>query len=225
MYNVYLGDILCPVAPEKITVNFANKCSVVSLADGGEINIPGGAALHEINFSLLLPNSKYPFAVYKSGFKPAAFFLQKLKQMLDEKTPFQFIVVRRTEGGSVLGYSNIKCLLESFQVCEDAGCGYDVVVKIKLREYRNFAVKKLDINSVRSMIKTDRGCDNSPAPKSKNITYRVVKGDCMWMIAQRFYGNGNLYLKIYEANRAVLAGRSPRCLIFVGDLLEIPPLN
>lgn len=220
MYNVYFGDILCPVAPEKISVNYGSGCEVVKLADGGEIGVPSGNFLREIEFSLLLPNSVYPFAVYKSGFCGADHYLEKFEEMLREKTPFQLIITR---SGS-LRVTNIKCLIESLYAYEDAKNGKDYTVKLKLREYKSFAAKKLDPDAADGIFKSQRSTEKSPAPKNKSVFYSVVKGDCMWMIAQRFYGNGNLYPKIYEANKSKLAGRSPKFLIFVGDVLEIPQL-
>lgn len=225
MYNVYLGDMLCPVAPEKIVVNYNDGCETVDLADGGEIGVPRGNSLRVIGFSLLLPNSEYPFAVYKSGFCAAGIYLDKLEELLREKKPFQFIVTRAASDAKLFHSTNVKCLVESLQVEDNAELGFDVRVKVKLREYRDFAAKKLDLNAANALLKFERGRENSPEPKSKSVFYRVVKGDCMWMIAQRFYGNGNLYERIYNANRHRLAGRSPRCLIFVGDVLEIPPLG
>lgn len=220
MYNVYLGDVLCPVAPEKISINYGDGCEVVKLADGGLIGVPKGNSLREIEFSLLLPNKEYPFAVYKSGFCNADFYLEKFEELLDSKDAFQFIITRPGNRRA----TNVKCLLENFNVDEDVKFGNDYSVKLKLREYKNFAAKKLDLNTANSIFKAERSTENSPAPKNKSVFYRVVKGDCMWMIAQRFYGNGNLYDKIYQANKSKLAGRSPKYLIFVGDLLEIPAL-
>jgi nucleoid-associated protein YgaU len=48
----------------------------------------------------------------------------------------------------------------------------------------------------------------------------VVRGDYLSKIAQRFYGNGNLWPKIYAANKAVI-GPDPN-LIFPGQSLVIP---
>lgn len=220
MYNVYLGGVLCPVAPEKISVNYGGCCEIVNLADGGGIGVPKGNSLREIEFSLLLPNKEYPFAVYKSGFCNADFYLEKFEELLASKGAFQFIITRPGNRRA----TNVKCLLESLCVDEDVKLGDDYSVKIKLREYKIFAAKKLDLNTANSIFKSQRSTENSPAPKSKSAFYRVVKDDCMWMIAQRFYGNGNLYDKIYQANKSKLAGRSPKYLIFVGDLLEIPAL-
>lgn len=230
MYNVYLGNMLCPVAPEKIQLKVANKNKTMVLMNGEEINIIKDAGLSEISFSLLLPNSPYPFAVYKSGFERAGFFLEQIEKLKLEKKPFQFIIVRQFPDGKQLYNTNIKVSLEDYQIEDNANDGFDVRVSVRLKQYRDYGTKVCDLSSgsgssTISLPTQTRPSESSPAPAQQNKTYRVVKGDCMWLIAQKFYGNGNLYEKIYQANKSVLAGRSPRCLIFVGDVLTIPPLD
>jgi nucleoid-associated protein YgaU len=60
----------------------------------------------------------------------------------------------------------------------------------------------------------------APPPGKKVRTYTVVSGDYLSKIAEEFYGNGNLWPKIYDANRAVI-GANPN-LIFPGQVLVIP---
>ena len=50
-------------------------------------------------------------------------------------------------------------------------------------------------------------------------TYVVVKGDSLSKIAQRAYGDGNKWRKIYEANKDVI--KDPD-LIYPGQSLRIP---
>lgn len=237
MYNVYLGKMLCPVAPEKIVCKFGNGNKTMTLMNGEEVNFLKEGKLGEVEFTLLLPNTRYPFAVYRSGFEPAVSFLRQIEKLKNEKKPFQFIIVRKFPGGKRIYNTNAKVSLEDYRVEEGAKNGFDVYVTIKLREYRDFGTRVGSVGTgnagdmgstgggTSSALKQVRPSESSPAPKGQNKTYRVVKGDCMWLIAQKFYGNGNLYEKIYEANKSVLAGRSPRCLIFVGDELTIPPLD
>jgi LysM domain len=58
-----------------------------------------------------------------------------------------------------------------------------------------------------------------PTPPKVNRTYVVVRGDCLWSIARRFYGNGALFTRIYDANRRLI--RKPS-LIYPGQRLVIP---
>lgn len=52
-------------------------------------------------------------------------------------------------------------------------------------------------------------------------TYTVVSGDTLWGIATRFYGNGALWPRIYNANKGVIGG-NPN-LIYPGQVYTIPP--
>jgi hypothetical protein len=59
-----------------------------------------------------------------------------------------------------------------------------------------------------------------PAPAPPPRTYTVVRGDCLWTIAQRYYGNGAAWPKIYDANRSKIT-KSPN-LIYPGQVFVIP---
>lgn len=51
-------------------------------------------------------------------------------------------------------------------------------------------------------------------------SYTVKKGDCLWAIARKFYGNGAQWAKIYDANRGVIGGNPS--LIYPGQVFTIP---
>lgn len=55
-----------------------------------------------------------------------------------------------------------------------------------------------------------------PAPPR---TYVVVKGDSLWRIAQRFYGKGSLWPRLFDANRNQI--KNPN-LIYPGQRLVVP---
>jgi nucleoid-associated protein YgaU len=57
-----------------------------------------------------------------------------------------------------------------------------------------------------------------PAPAAKK--YTVVAGDSLSKIAKNFYGDGNKYMKIFEANKDQL--KDPNT-IQIGQELVIPP--
>jgi len=57
------------------------------------------------------------------------------------------------------------------------------------------------------------------AGETEARTYTVVSGDTLWKIAERMYGNGSQYMKIYEANTDILEHPDR---IFPGQKLEIP---
>jgi DNA-binding SARP family transcriptional activator len=76
---------------------------------------------------------------------------------------------------------------------------------------------------------TDPSADWSEEPEEEgysSVSYTVVQGDTLWDIARRFYGDGSLYPRIFEANTGrVMADEElftdPR-LIRPGWVLEVP---
>ena len=55
---------------------------------------------------------------------------------------------------------------------------------------------------------------------AQSRTYTVVKGDTLWGIAKKFYGDGSKYTRIAGANSAVV--KNPN-LIYPGQVLTIQP--
>lgn len=222
-YDVYLKNCLLPVTPSKLQTKINNNNKTVNLINEGEINILKKPGLTDIEFECEIPQVQQPYAVYKSGFKDAGYFMDIFEQLKTEKKPFQFIVCRRTPSGKKLLNTNIKVSMEDYKITEDAKNGFDFKVKINLKQYRDYGTKTINIKIAASKPKASaepkRETNNSPAPASLQ-TYTVVKGDCLWNIAKKFYGNGSKYTTIYNANKGVIGG-NPN-LIYPGQVLTIP---
>lgn len=222
-YDFYLKKCLLPVAPPKLSVKINNANETVTLINEGEINILKKAELTDIEFECRIPQEKYPFAVYKSGFKGADYFLDYFESLKTSKKPFQFIVCRKRPTGKRLFDTNIKVSMEDYKITEDAKNGFDVLVKIKLKQWRDYGTKTVNISfnmeKPKASVEPQREATTSPAPATAQ-TYTVVKGDCLWNIAKKFYGNGSKYSIIYNANKSVIGG-NPN-LIYPGQVLTIP---
>lgn len=222
-YDFYLKKCLLPIAPNKLTVKIQNQNKTVTMINEGEINILKKAGLTDIEFECSIPQIKYPFAVYKSGFQGAEYFLDYFESLKTSKRPFQFIVCRQLPIGRQLFDTNLKVSMEDYTVTEDAKDGFDLTVKIKLRQWRDYGTKTVNISvsgdKAKASVAPQREAANSPAPASAQ-SYTVVKGDCLWNIAKRFYGNGSRYTAIYEANKGIIGG-NPN-LIYPGQVLTIP---
>lgn len=110
--------------------------------------------------------------------------------------------------------------LQNFRGCQER---FDFKVKFNLKQYRDYGTKTVNIKIAASKPKASaepkRETNNSPAPAAAQ-TYTVVRGDCLWKIAKRFYGSGAKYTVIYNANRGVIGG-NPN-LIYPGQVLTIP---
>lgn len=221
-YDVYLGKLLLPVTPSKITMKIKNQNETVNLIDDGEVNIPKTPGLTEIDFEFDLPQVQYPYARYKSGFKKAKYYLEKIEELKSLKKKFQFIVCRRQPSGRRLFNTNIKCTIEDYTITENAENGTDVTVQVTLKQWRNYGTKTVTIatSTNTATVEEPRSTETSPAPTTEPKTYTVKKGDCLWKIAKQFYGDGSQYTKIYEANKGTIGG-NPN-LIYEGQTFTIP---
>ena len=212
-----------PVAPPKLTVKINNANKTVTLINEGQINLLKKAELTDLEFECRIPQEPYPFAVYKSGFKGADYFLDYFETLKMNQKPFQFIVCRTKPTGKRLFDTNIKVSMEDYKITEDAKEGFDLMVDIKLKQWRDYGTKTVnisfDMSRPKASVEPQRETGASPAPTEAQ-TYTVVKGDCLWNIAKKFYGNGSKYSVIYNANRSVIGG-NPN-LIYPGQVLTIP---
>lgn len=221
MYYFYLDKILLPVPPEKLELKIKNQNKTMNLINNNEINIIKAPGLTEVSFDILLPNFKYPFAIYKSNYQPAKYFLEEIEKLKTNMKPFQFIVSRRLPNKNVIYDTNMKVTLEEYTITEEAKEGFDVKVKIKLKQYMDYSTKtmKIEVKQNKNVaVKTNS--NTRPATTAPSVkTYTVQKGDCLWNIAKKYYGNGSQYMRIYEANRNKIKKPS---LIYPGQVLVIP---
>lgn len=222
-YDFYLDKCLLPVAPDKLQIKINNANTTVTLINDGEVNILKKAKLTDIEFECMIPQLLYPFATYKSGFKEATYFLDYFEQLKVNKKPFQFIVSRTLPTGKVLFSTNMKVSLEDYKITEQAKEGFDLKVKVQLKQYHDYSTKMVNVkiadSKPKATIQQVRSAQNSPTPSSAQM-YTVVSGDCLWNIAKKFYGDGSMYTTIYNANTDVI-GDNPN-LIYPGQMLTIP---
>lgn len=250
MYKLYLGGVLFPVAPKNIKTKISNKNKTTEILSGGEVSIIKSPGLTTYEFDLLLPNNKYPFAIYKKKFRSAKYFLDKLQKWKENKNKISLIILRNNKVKNMLLSANerknklsntkTKVTIEDYTIKEDTGEGTDFIVTLKLKEYVFYKTKVVKASKPKKNKKTKKKKkikktrDTSSNPKSNEATkryYTVVDGDCLWTIAQRYYGDGTQYTKIYNANAKLIedtakahgfASSSNGHWIWTGEKLLIP---
>jgi LysM repeat protein len=84
-------------------------------------------------------------------------------------------------------------------------------------------IKLVDKNFARDLMAEISFLSDAPAPKPQNTPtlriHKVVAGDTLSKIAKQYYGNGNDYMKIFNANKDKLKDPDK---IFPGQELIIP---
>lgn len=221
-YYFYLGNVLLPIPPSKLELKISNNNKTYDLINYSQINVLKNPGLSSLEFEVVLPNTKYPFAMYKNNFQNAKYYLGVLENLKVNRSAFQFIVVRKFPNGKDIFNTNIKVALEEYTITDTTEEGFDIKVKIKLKQYKEYSTKKVQVTikqyrppAVTRTVTTN----NTAVAKPSGQNYTVKRGDCLWNIAKRFYGNGAKYTTIYNANRSKI--RNPN-LIYPGQVLWIP---
>lgn len=155
-YVFYMDKVLLPVAPSRLQLRVNNQNKSINLINQGEVNILKTAGLTSIDFDCLIPQVRYPFAVFKSGFQKASYFLGKFEELKNNKKPFQFIVTRTLPDGKMLFDTNMKVSLEEYQIKEDKRDGFDLIISVKLKQFREFGTKTCDITLVENKSKAQQ---------------------------------------------------------------------
>jgi LysM repeat protein len=214
MYSFYIDGVQLPIAPAKLNIKIKNQNRTITLINDGEVNILKTAGLTEVVLDARLPQVRYPFAVYPNGFRSADFFLNKFETLKQVGESFQFVVSRVAPNGSLLFDTNMRVAIEDYNIEESAAESLDVIVSIKLKQYKDFGKKTPIIKTIQS--KTTLSVENKrtvtkPIPK----TYTVQPGDSLWKICQKELGNGSKYSDIASLN-----GLANASLIYPGQVIR-----
>lgn len=221
MYNVYIDDLLLPIAPPAITTTINNKNETVTLINEGEVNLLKKAGLTTYSFDVEFPNKQYPYAIYPNGFQNAKFYLDKLEDLKVKQEPFQFIVIRNNYNGQPLFDSNVKVSLEDYEIQEDAENGLDITVSINLKMYVPFGTKKLLLqnNPSNATNNTQIVSVEKARPTDGKVnkkTYTVKANDTLYGIAKSQLGNFNKLDDLIKLNNI----KNPN-VISVGQVLRL----
>lgn len=220
-YKMYLGGALMPITPSKVTVKINNQNKTLTLINGEEINILKDAGLSDVSFELLLPQVSYPFT--NGGAQSANFYLSLFERLKSSKEPFQWILNRQKPSGGMFFYTNMTVGMENYEIVDDAGKGFDIGVKINLKQYRAFGTKTVTIKAAPTPSTpakaTVQAAPRPTASAPKAATYTVKSGDCLWNIAKKHLGDGAKYNEIYNLNKDKI--KNPN-LIYPGQVLTLP---
>lgn len=218
MLELYLKEndsnvLRFPVTPSEVICETSANISTESVNDLGEVSLFSGVGLKSIPIDSFFPNKDYSFCTYNNIEKPYE-LVRKLETWQNKGTKLRYIVSD--------GYTNIPVMINSLTYQEQDGTG-DVYFSLSLIEYKEIKLNKTTSNNSNSTNNTtNRPTENAPKPSGENKTHKVVKGDSLWSIAQKYYGDGSKYTKIKEANKDKYTSLSKNNIIYTNMELVIP---
>lgn len=216
MLELYLKEnddnvLRFPVTPSEVICETSASINTENVNDLGEVSLFSGVGLKSIPIDSFFPNKDYSFCTYSNIEKPYE-LVRKLETWQNNGTKLRYIVTDT--------YTNIPVMINSFTYQEQDGTG-DVYFNLSLVEYKEIKLNKTTTENSNNNT-TNRPTENAPKPNGENKTHKVVKGDSLWSIAQKYYGDGSKYPKIKEANKSKYPSLSKNNIIYTNMELVIP---
>ena len=214
MIEIYLKQnddnvLRFPVTPSEVALNGNSEISTQKINGLGEVSLFGGKKLKTANINSFFPNKVYSFCNY-SDFEAPYEYVKKIESWLSNGDKLRYIVT----GMNI----NIPVIISSFEYLEKDGTG-DVYFSLSLIESVPLNVSKTNNSNKTNENSTNRTEEN--APSNTSSTHTVVKGDTLWGIAKKYYGDGSKYPQIKEKNKAKYSSLSKNNIIYVGWVLEL----
>jgi len=210
--------IRLPVNPEQIEITSVQANEKYEILKLGQIAIPTHMELAEYSFECELPYRALHYVETSGGFRDADYYLRLFRQWREAKGPVRFIA-----SNGIGDDINTPVLIEELTITEKAGEEGDKYVSFQLLEYREFGKKAVVVTTptpAGTVVATAKKEEPAPAVNPKSTgTHIVQPGDTLWAIAKKYYGNGNQYPRIVNANKDKI--KNPN-LIFPGQQLVIP---
>lgn len=144
MYKFYMDYMLLPVTPSSVTFEIANKNRTVDILNGGEVSVIKPAGLTRITFSAIIPSQGYHFANVEHS---AEYYLTKIEMLKNMQAPFDFRILRESEG-FLLPDQQFDVTLEEYKIIQDEDTLHDFRLEnITLKQYRPHVTKTITVDS------------------------------------------------------------------------------
>lgn len=206
--NAETECFLFPVPPEKVTYTDSIKNTSITVSSLGETTVIEKSGADTVAF-----NSRFPAVwdqqVVVDTLYPPSYYRNMLEKWRGLGKPVHFVC---TCALNINDYFTIEEL--TFQ--EVGGPVGELSFTFKLKVYKEPKIRKIDLTPKGAKVSNEKNrVDNSVAP----TTYKVVKGDSLWKIAKKFYGDGSKWKDIFELNKNIVKNANS---IKPGQVLKLP---
>lgn len=221
MYRMFLRGqsrtLELPVLPEKINVQSDGNNKTDNVLQLGEINQLQNIKLLKTGWESLFPTRYAPYAAVATPLAPIE-YIRAIQAWRAALVPVRLLIT-----GTELDI-NQQMAVESLEYEERGGEPGDLYYTIELKQYVDYTPRRISMqdNGKAVVLLPEReGAIVKPS------TYTVQAGDTLWMIAQKYYGDGSRYAEIYAANKSVMDTRNqtsgnPRYTLYTGQVLTLP---
>lgn len=207
-----------PVLPGSIDMSNESKNESVDISGLGEVTVLQDEPATTIQFSSFFPVNASSLTEYSNIPKPWD-AIKKIEKWKESREPLRFLVT----GTSI----NMPVSVDSFKYGEEGGAVGDLTYDLTLKEFEFVSIRKIKVKVPKKKKKKKK---SRPSSKKKPRTHRVVKGDTLWDLAKRYYGNSLQWRKIWNdpSNKKMMIKRDsrnrrmPGHWIFPGQVLKIP---
>lgn len=208
--------IRIPVLPEKLAVKSPGKNETATVLELGEINRIRQRGLRQVSWESHFPAHNAPYVTGWEGLSPAD-YVRDIEDARDTRESGRFSIT-----GTDLNI-NMAVAVESFSYEERGGEVGDIYYSLALKEWKDYSAATVSLPAPKRAVKSKPKRSGKPAAASSK-THTVVKGDCLWAIAQKYYGDGSKYPQLYQKNKATIDGKNkgtgnPAFTIYPGQKL------
>ena len=201
--------IRLPVLPREAFVSYGASVDSVSIVKDGEYDVYNGKSLATASLECFFPKHYTSFTEYRD---------------IQDTYDYVEIIKNWAENGKLVRYIitdtnvNIEMRIINFTPGEKSGPRH-VHYNLDLLEHRRNTFARSSVASKKDNAEKPSKRPSKSVETKKERIYTVKQGDCLWSIAKKYYGNGESYKKIYNANKDKI--KNPN-LIYPNQKLVIP---
>ncbi len=201
------AELVFPVTPPEFRVSFGRNVLKVNIHQMGDVNFWGQAAAAEITLPVLFPSGDRSYA-FSGGWAGNPYgAVERLRNWQKQGTVLRYIVSDTPV--------NLAVLLSRVEYGEQDGTG-DVSAELTLAEYRELGAVRVDTAKAGAGTSGARSSESGGRQKGEQA-YTVAKGDTLWAIARKYYGDAELCWRLASYN-----GIQNANLIFPGQIVRLP---
>ena len=197
-----------PVVPSSFDLENGSIIETNNIVNLGGVALFGGNALKTISMSSFFPSKRYTFCTY-STFPNPYDCVKMIEGWRSSGRKIRLIITNTP--------INLPVLIESFTYGERAGTR-DVEFTLNFKEYKPITIKTIEKEKNET---PDRPVDDPKDPE-KQKTHKVVKGESLWAITQKYTGKGSRYPELKKANQEKYPKLKKSNVIYVGWELILP---